>query len=295
MVYECERCHYSTNVRTHFLNHLKKKNVCPNEFSNTSPEDILKKCCEIWETPRQYQCPQCEKSFSHTSGLYRHKKQLHLNTISQSHNNTNSLNTTNTSSSYNTTNISTTNTASNNTTTTTENHTNSHNTLQNPVFNINIFGEERLDYILQDSDLLTKCLKAAITDGLPNLIEKIYLNKDVPENQNVKLKREHHPKQMSVFIQDEDDEDSQWKAKEANEILDKIIVKGHDILVMHKSQLFRLSATPTGTERDTDDLRREKLAAIKSKKKGVYAPVRNRVMLKFAEHKRNENMKETEV
>ena len=283
--YTCERCHYTSDKKSHLVDHLRRKKQCPNLFSERNTQCILD---EIMQ-PKKFVCDACNKSFVYSYNLLRHKKDKHETNItniscnSSVENHTNSDNTTqhshntNHNQSHNTTNH------SNNTTNTTNNtNTNCHNT-NSPVINIqtlNVFGNESIDHVIQDPEFLLKCLKAINLNGIPDLIEKIWLNKDVPENQNLKLQREHHPKVMSVYT-DETSDTPIWVNKSANEVLETLISKGHDLLVRHNDQYLTLSVRPSVDEQETFDLRMNRLSNITSKKRGVYIPIRDNILLKF--------------
>ena len=282
-IYTCERCHYYTSRKCDFVDHLKRKNICNNEFTNTHPQIIL----ETLLKPKNFICETCNKTFSHKKTLVRHKKDKHETNItnissnSSVENHTNSANTTQHSHNMTSSNNTTTTNNSNNTTHTT--NTNCHNNTNSPVINIqtlNVFGNESIDHVIQDPEFLLKCLKAINLNGIPDLIEKIWLNKDVPENQNLKLQREHHPKVMSVYT-DETSDTPIWVNKSANEVLETLISKGHDLLVRHNDQYLTLSVRPSVDEQETFDLRMNRLSNITSKKRGVYIPIRDNILLKF--------------
>jgi Zinc finger, C2H2 type len=55
MVFTCEHCHYTTNLKYSFTVHMKSKRHLANVTS-----------------PPQYRCPVCEKGFTTTRGLSKH-------------------------------------------------------------------------------------------------------------------------------------------------------------------------------------------------------------------------------
>lgn len=293
----CPRCHYTTSVRTHLIDHLNKKKTCEALYSDVSTIDIL----NSMNAPKAYQCQECEKSFKTKQNLTVHMKRAH-NGVSQTNptsTNTNTLNNSqNTTDSHD--NIENNHTISNsqNTTTTTSSHntnitnTNSNNSTNNinqPIVNINlnVYGQEKIDHILRDPEFMIECLHKLGKDGIPNLLEKIWLNNEVPENKNVKLKRAHKPKQMWVYEKVDDKE--QWVEKAAEEILDQLIQKGTDILVKNNNEYIRLSSNPTVEEQEIYDIRVRRIDNVRKKKRGVYIPIRDRVMAKFEYDKRVNN------
>lgn len=72
--HSCPRCHYSTTLKGDMLRHLQKKNTCGALYSDVSVDELLQKL----QQPKKYKCNWCEKSFSHTSSLCKHKKEKHF-------------------------------------------------------------------------------------------------------------------------------------------------------------------------------------------------------------------------
>jgi hypothetical protein len=276
--YTCERCHYTTHLKSDLVKHLNKKVPCVGEFSDKDVlsivEDILK--------PKEYVCYDCNKSFSYNRNLVRHRKEKHPPTVSvvnENSNNTDNSNSHNASESNNTEHShNNTHTEHSHNTTTTTNNTHSHNTtnnnttnnIHNPTININlnIFGKEELDHILKDENLLLECLKNARTTGVQKLIQKIWCNDEVPQNQNVQLKREHRPKMVSVYTK-EDNQEPQWVEKNAEIIIDQMIEKGTNMLIMYNNKLYRLHCEDAcESDEELHDIRTRTLADIRTRKRG---------------------------
>jgi uncharacterized C2H2 Zn-finger protein len=78
MLYECPRCHYSSENRCHYVKHLNKKKPCPTTFSNQSIEELIG---ELKVYNKIYKCEYCDKSFSFQTGLSRHITEVHPNII----------------------------------------------------------------------------------------------------------------------------------------------------------------------------------------------------------------------
>lgn len=275
MGYECPRCHYATANKYNYINHLNKKNVCNVVFEDIDVKDLLSELVNKEASPKTFNCTHCLKRFAFASGLCRHMK-THTE-INNSHNTTNSHNT--------------------------ETHTNSHNTNTTNNYNqpitinqtINVFGKEDLTKVLNDKEFLTKCLKDVLRDGIPNLIEKIYLNPNIPENHNIRLKTAKYPPQVEVVIGTNDDGKPIVEMKDAFELYEYIIKnKGTSLLVIHKDDLYREISKPTTDESETYGQRGKKLADINSKKKGVYGTVRNGVHAKFRTAQLRERVANTE-
>lgn len=160
--------------------------------------------------------------------------------------------------------------------------TNTTNNITGPVnihVNLQVFGTELIKHIMEDEAFIKECLEQIIGQGIPNLVEKIYFNKQVPENQNVKMQREHHPSLMNVFTK------TGWVEQPTDDVVEKMIIKGKRILQSKVSEQF--SSVPiTDSSRNMFDLRSEKLNNIANKKKGVYGPVKHGVIAKARKHKK---------
>jgi hypothetical protein len=76
-MYICPRCHYETNQKSHFIEHLNKKKPCKPEFSNIPSSQVLDELLQEIQNNKKYACDECEKSFVLKSSLARHKKEEH--------------------------------------------------------------------------------------------------------------------------------------------------------------------------------------------------------------------------
>lgn len=303
-MHECPRCHYSTNHKHHMINHLKKKIVCPNTFSDASVEETLEVLLAK-KVDSKYICPDCSKCFSHSSSLSRHKKEhLNINVSSNSNNNTSathSHNPTVSNSHNNTTNSQNNNSYNpqhsyNTTNNTTHNTTNNYN-----IQHLHVFGEEDLSHLVEE--ILTKRLKEILShNGLSALVRDIHFNDEVPQNKNVKLVKERHPSTMKVWIRDEATAEECWKEMYSNDVLDMLIDTKTELLVKHNNNIIRLAQDEidkmTGNDkekaqeelRDTCDMRYAKLSGIKStqKKRGLYGKVKGNIYSEIRTAKLND-------
>jgi hypothetical protein len=273
MDYVCLRCLHHTKNKHNYILHLQRKIPCPPLNCDTPTHDILKEFLESKTASKEHACKSCHKSFSHISGLSRHNKEAHSSHSQSTDNNTtvNNTNTGNQNSNINT------NHSHNHTT------TNSHN-INAPInINLNFFGHESLDHIKNDPDFLTKCLKNVNLNGIPDLLEKIHLNPTVPENINVKLKREHSPKTVYVYKKEE----GGWTEMPADDILHSMIRKGVELLCIHKDELFMIKQPLSPDDQDLCDSRTNKLSAIKKRARGSpYVPIKNSFIIKLRNHKK---------
>lgn len=285
-MYDCPRCHYHTTKKGAFIEHLTRKSMCTGTFSDEDLTPIYNKLREQMKITKTHICSQCNKGFSYASGLSRHKKEhlsltINDNTASSSTTtnvtNTNSNNTTNNQNSNNTT----SNQNSHNNTTI----TNSQNTFNIQTLNMNVqllpFGEEDIRHVEDDKTMLLECLKKILTDGIPNIIEKIHFNSAVPQNHNVKLKRIKHPATMLVYTKNSDGQTG-WEEKSMDTTLDALIDNGCDILIKFKTNDLPIDFNDRD-QVEINDMRNEKISNIKSKKRGVYGQIKTGVICKAKE------------
>ena len=76
MTYVCERCSYSTSLKTDYKKHLQRKYTCAAKFSTKPTIDILYEIIENEKTG--YTCDNCQKNFRSASSKSNHKKKCSL-------------------------------------------------------------------------------------------------------------------------------------------------------------------------------------------------------------------------
>jgi hypothetical protein len=261
MLYECVRCHYSSDNRCNYIKHLTKKKQCPTTFSNKSIDELIGEL-KVYE--KTHTCNQCDKSFCHASSLSRHIKEAHI-TIN---------NITDNSNHHNTTNNDDHSTHIDNSVT---NNIHNHNTY-NITIQINPFGSENLDHLTPE--FLTKCLKDALGNGIPDLIANIHLNKDIPENHNITHKSSKWPAEVNVFLK-EGDKEPEWTVRKTNEIIGRTVKNSANILQKHIFDEYDRIDNPT---KDDDELRFERIEKIlkaKDADRRSFGPIRDKAALKF--------------
>lgn len=280
----CPRCHYHTHKRYNFLHHLNKKYICPNLYSMADPQQVIASL----NVQKDFVCdhPGCSKSFSHSSGLWRHKKTHNAIvdvTKTNSHNNNINMH------SHNTNTTTTTNSHNNNITTNSNNtHIEHHTHIDNLTVNILPFGSESTSHIENDREMLKECINKITTNGIPDIVEAIYFNQRAPENHNVKVGRKNPP-EMIVYRADANGIPS-WKSMERTGILHAMVTKGTRILIRYNQNIFSLQQEHgvTDDDRDQYDRRSSKLNNINCKERGSgYAPICNAVVMKAEEHTKN--------
>lgn len=305
MAYICERCHYQTHIKTRYVNHLSKTKTCPPVYSSKEPSDLLHDLQQEYNK-KPFGCEHCELRFSHKCTLKNHVDSVHpdvqtpnVNTAERDINQGN----TNTTQSHNTTHSQSHNSDNNHHNSTTNNnthnntHTNSHNTTNNNItININPVGKEDIRHILEDTEFLTSCLQNVFYDGLPNLLEKIHLDPEHPENNNLSLRRMKHPRLMKMLTKDEKEEHASWKEVDAETALYKVIYRGCDILVSHNNKLYRIKEENNEATIDDEErhhYRNEKLNKLKTKKRAFYPAVKNNVLARIASKREKKTKQQT--
>ena len=244
MVYRCDFCGYITARKANFLRHKNRKNTCdktsyegniknikiccdnnpiccdnnPICCDNNPSGYICSNCkkvltskrnlinhinvCEGVLNPRQ--CKICLKVFSTQQGKWKHTKNVKcLPSVLRSRRE---------SSTNNITHI------ENQTNNTTNNTTNNNIQTQNN-FQINVFGNEDMSYLSNDSNIIHRLRmygKEGIY-GLPKIIDDVHFNKERPENQTI-IKPEEYGN--TVLIKNDNNE---WELREFEDVRDNML------------------------------------------------------------------------
>lgn len=175
---------------------------CHKCFKILSNKYSLKRHLDICTGVDILTCPTCFKRFSSISSKNNHIRNIVCSPpppppqqpLAQTINNiTNNINTTNI-----------------------ENQTN--NNINNNI-QINVFGKEDLNYLLNDKDILQKLKsfgKSGIY-GLPKIINDVHFNKDKPEN-NTLIKPDEYGNGVMIM-----NDDKEWEYREFEDIRDDLI------------------------------------------------------------------------
>ena len=238
-MYDCKRCGHECHQMSNLKYHLNRKLPCENilncEKSTIELLDDLKENRSGDEY--KYSCQLCDKQFKRSSNLSQHKhyckviknkekddeiaklkaelESLKKNTLIETTNDTTSNNPSTSATTSNTINIT-------NITNITQPNI---NITINKLIIVNNFGSEDISHIVNNIEFLDKCM-SSITRGLPIIIEKIYYDKDKPENHNVFIKS---IKRKSGIIY----ENNEWKEQNLNRIIPVMIMNGSNILQQH--------------------------------------------------------------
>jgi hypothetical protein len=184
MTFQCERCHYETDVKTNMARHLQKKIPCSTLHSSTPRETLLCKYIKVKDASKAISCDKCCKVFHSKQGLTWHMREKHTN-----HDTEDTANTTSATDhrveqlerqvaelqaqmdkrTSNTQNIQTQNNIQQ----------------QNNNITINAFGKEDISYILNNPKFMWSCLRNQHL-GICDYITTKHFNGNHPENQNIR-------------------------------------------------------------------------------------------------------------
>lgn len=298
MEYKCPRCHYTVSSKTHYVKHLSRKNICNAEHEDIPPDTLLKELMDK-ELEKAFVCSTCQSRFTHKTSLYRHIRSEHTTSGNAVHSN----NASHTEHSHNTTTEHSHNTDHNHHNTTTADHshnttttnTQSYNTnsLNNTTNNYNItinlapYGEHSVNHVEENLEQLSKCLKDILGNGVPNVVEMIHMDPNQPQNHNVKLKRIKYPGTMMVYVRDPNGE-KKWVEWDLNTALHKLVIEGTDILIRHNNKSYTEDELPNDDKEELFDLHREQLTKVRQKNKFVYGKVKNGVLSKFKDQRKED-------
>lgn len=224
MPYECKRCYYACSTKQALEKHLLRKVPCKAE--NDSPDlDVHNLYRELMgKDLSRYKCQWCSYEAASASNLNAHKRLCKFKVQQPS---TNIDINSEPSLLYQEIQVlkkeledvrKTASIAKSNHT------TNNIENLQINQFNLQPFGNEKLEHI--DESFLTKCLLNT-TQGVANLLKRIHFDPDAPQNNNVRVKSKKQNLLEKVI------EDGSWQQCDKNNTLDDLIRKGYKILFAH--------------------------------------------------------------
>jgi hypothetical protein len=236
MRYICPRCDYKTSIISNYTAHLNRKTACKDiNESNLSSKTIIENLLEE-RNDKKFECDTCNTKFTTNGSLKRH-----LRTCDGTKRSNNILENGLKTVINNITNNNTNNTNCNNTINTNCNNT----TYNNNTVNVICFGQENLDYIINDKKFLDSCFRS-FKNGIPAIIERINFNSEKPENNNVYIKRERYPGICTAFCKDLNNPEPTWKNQSLDLYLDKLISRGIQILNAYNQE--KKKALPNNDE-----------------------------------------------
>lgn len=183
--YSCNRCGYISNIKGNLVRHLKS-NTCKPFIKDVECSVQLRLLTQRHLNEKTYECKFCKKEFNNTGNKSVHQKrckekleqaQKIINNINNTTNNTEQI-----------TNNTTNNTTNNNTTNNVNSPNNTINTNNITNININQFGKENVEYILNDPNIgkiINEVLKDRIV-GYFNFLKMVHYHPEHPENCNIK-------------------------------------------------------------------------------------------------------------
>ncbi len=216
MTHQCSFCEYSSERPYNLKRHVERMHSAAKQQVTNDKLLSCTKCTKKFNKPSLLQkhedkctgektsleCPHCHKQFDSRQAKYKHK--FVCPTI------------------HNTTNNNTTNNIVNDNSTT--NNVNSHNNYHVHIHMHN-FGEENKDYV--PIDFIRQCFELGAY-GVNPMIDKIFFDKEHPENHNVKLTSLKHSL-CEVF------KDHEWVPHGLKDIIDRMITKCADTILDHVS------------------------------------------------------------
>lgn len=140
---------------------------------------------------------------------------------------------------------------------------------------INNFGSEDISHVINDKAFLDRCIQS-IKHGLPLVIEKIYYDKDKPENHNVFMKSAKN--KTGIVLKE-----GVWKQEHLNQIVPNMVKKGTTVLSSH---LETKRVDPDHEWHGAFVKKEEYLNSIVSQKKPEYYELTSAVSAIIGNHKR---------
>ena len=224
---------------------------CPSLYGNQSKEDMLS------SIEKPHKCPHCHKCFSHLSSFYRHKKTHTADEVDTSiaiNNSNNTTNTTNTNIDSHDTHI--------------DNSVANNITIEHLTIQLLPFGKEDLSQIQNDTEFLNRCIREGVERAIPLIVKQIFLNENLPQNQNVRMGKDHKPSEMIVYKADINGGEPSWRHQPRAAILQDLVDKGATVLQTHNSHIYHTSEKTLDDSEDYDR-RNGKIINAKSGKRGT--------------------------
>ena len=248
--YQCIRCGYQTSQRTHFKNHLFRKNLCKCKLNNFSKEEIVNYFLDdfpelkhlkiktaynkskivtqyttnIPQKPtlltkkckKEIRCEFCNKFFSRKDSMFRHQKNS-CKSKTEKKNLYDKIEALIDEITY----IKEENKKLKEelfvSKFETNNIINSNNTIKNNKIQINNYGNENIDYI---TDKVFMKLLSTPLAAIPRLIELKYFNPKHPENHNIKITN-IHDKFAKIY------KDNKWLISHKKDIIQELVDNGY--------------------------------------------------------------------
>lgn len=268
--YNCPRCHYNTDHRTAYVNHLNRKTPCSSLYSNQTQSEILS------SIEKPHKCPHCDKVFAHLSSFYRHNK---THTPEERARSIAITNTNNINDSHDTNNITTNDSHDTNTNI-------QHLTIEHLTIQLLPFGKEDISQIQNDTEFLNRCIREGVERAIPLIVKQIFLNDDLPQNKNIRMGKEHNPAEMLVYRAEIQGAEPAWEHAPRDMVLQDLVDKGATVLQTHNSHIYHTSQK-TLDDSDDYDRRNGKIINAKAGKRGT-GKIKVAVLDKIKDHERKQ-------
>lgn len=229
MKYTCERCRYSTDLKTNMTTHLQRKNECAALLSQKSVSELLE--AHLYRKPSSLQCDYCGNTYKYRQSKAAHmlkcpkKEKNVLERLDEQEHVIQELRSKIMELSQNKGTV--VNNIVNN------NNINTGNTLTtNTINNIELksFGNESIDHIFQDIASLSRYFMT-MPNGLMQVLEKRYFDKAHPENLTVRLPNKREP-----FLDVYDGPDRGWVTKKRDSVIDEMLNESKNMLDEHLAE-----------------------------------------------------------
>ena len=204
--FECDRCGYTTNSKQHLQRHLTRKTPCKPTNSDISPSVLVERFETNHVLQKEFECVCCQRRFTTSWTLSRHEKSCNkkkgddseqlklLRLIAESMNAIVSKDT----------------------------QVITNNNITN--IQINGFGSEQLDYVVNDRKFMTDCVTKR-ESGIPMILERIHFHSKVMCNQNIRYDLKHKLLQIH--------DGHQWKYHSKGRTLKEMIVNASELYKDH--------------------------------------------------------------
>lgn len=216
--YKCPRCGYTTKIKNDYRKHINRKTECIDLLESNIPFTQLRSLFEPkTESSYKYTCDACGKEFKSAKSRWTHKYRYH-SSLDKDNNSVDTKLVNAIIQQMSEKGITTSNIIINN---------NSNNVNQNNIQNnqVNAYGTENFDHLLQKVDFMTNCFLHK-AHGLAKLIEKMHCDSEHPENMNIRITNKKLP-----YIDRFDGES--WVKEDKNGTLDDIINSGKNLMDEH--------------------------------------------------------------
>ena len=187
--YTCERCDYKTKVLCNLKTHLTKKKQCQDILQSGKTTNQLYEALKVDKSNYNHKCEYCDAAFNSRQGKHQHIQHCKAKIINDDKDKIIEELRTQLTNNNNTSNV-VSGGISNNASTSTGNITqnqniNITNNITQNIFVINNFGNENIEHILNDKDLLDKCMQELSSSSIENIVRKIYYDDNYPENHTI--------------------------------------------------------------------------------------------------------------